>query len=138
LSDGWFEALAAALDGLARSAEPTRGPTGDLALGQVITGVPGMLGNEGACDGEIRYTILLRQDGSAALIRSSTGSAHVTLIEDWSTAEAIMSGRSSVTDMLGAGRIKMRGDSRALVAAEALLTRAAPLLAAALAGPRAS
>ncbi|MGD1011659.1 MAG: SCP2 sterol-binding domain-containing protein [Acidimicrobiales bacterium] len=138
LSEEWFAALASALERLGRADSPAERPTVGLALGQVITGVPEGSGAVSAPSGEIRYTILLREDGSAALSRSSTEPADVTLIEDFATGEALMSGRSQVTSLLAAGRIKMRGDSRALLAAEALLRRAAPLIAASLGGEIAS
>ena len=75
---------------------------------------------------------MLRQDGSATLVPGSTEPADVTLVEDWSTAEAIVSGSRSLPDLLTAGKIKLRGNSNALVSAGDLLARIAPLIAAAL------
>ncbi|MGO9334806.1 MAG: hypothetical protein ACLQCU_12295 [Acidimicrobiales bacterium] len=144
LSEAWFEAFAAALKGLpvsavaADAAVAADTATGGLALGQIITGVPEEAGAAGVQAGELRYTVVLRQDGSASLVRDSTEPADVILVEDWSTAEAIVSGRSSLPDLLTAGKIKLRGDSRALVSAGDILTRVAPLLAAALANARTS
>ena len=144
LSEAWFEAFAAALKGLpvsavaADAAVAADTATGGLALGQIITGVPEEAGAAGVQAGELRYTVVLRQDGSASLVRDSTEPANVILVEDWSTAEAIVSGRSSLPDLLTAGKIKLRGDSRALVSAGDILTRVAPLLAAALANARTS
>jgi hypothetical protein len=89
-------------------------------------------------NGEVRYTILLREDGSASLVLRPTQPADVTLVEDWYTAKAIVSGTASLPDLLGAGKIKLRGDSNALVSAGDLLARVAPLLAAALGDGQAS
>jgi hypothetical protein len=138
LSEAWFGAFAAALNALPDAAAEADAATGGLALGQIITGVPDEAGAAGVQDGELRYTIVLRRDGSASLVRDSTEPANVILVEDWSTAEAIVSGRSSLPDLLTAGKIKLRGDSRALVSAGDILTRVAPLLAAALANARTS
>jgi hypothetical protein len=132
LSEEWFEAFGTALKSLPTKAAPTDAPAGELALGQIVTEVPHEVGAAGVQEGEVRYTIVLRQDGSASLVRDSTEPANVILVEDWSTAEAIMSATASLPDLLTAGKIKLRGDSRALVSAGDLLARVAPLLAAAL------
>ena len=73
-----------------------------------MTGVPDGAGAAGVRNGEVRYTIVLAPDGSRSLVRDSTTEADVTLVEDWSTAEAIASGEASVPEMLTAGRIKLR------------------------------
>ena len=100
-----------------------------LALGQLITAVPGDAGAAGVENGEVRFTIVLGRDGSASLARNSTEAADVTLVEDWSTAVAIVAGTALLPELLAAGKIKLRGDSNALVAAGDLLARVAPLLA---------
>jgi hypothetical protein len=71
-------------------------------------------------------------------VPDSTETADVTLVEDFSTAKAIASESASLPDLLGAGKIKLRGDARALVAAGDLLARLAPLVTAALGGGQAS
>jgi hypothetical protein len=129
-SEEWFRALAAALDGLAPGPPATDEPGAGIALGQIVTGVPPKTG-AGPQQTEVRYTIVLRPEGSASLVRDSTESASVVLVEDFSTAAAIASG-ASVPDLLNAGRIKLRGDSRVLVSAGDLLARVGPLIAAAL------
>jgi hypothetical protein len=131
LSEEWFGALAAVLDGLPAGSGSADSAGGGIALGQVVTGVPDDAGAPGAKDGEIRYTIVLRTEGPASLVRNSTESANVVLVEDWSTAVAIASG-ATVADLLNAGRIKVQGDSRVLVSAGDLLARVGPLIAAAL------
>jgi hypothetical protein len=142
LSEEWFEALGAVLDGLAggpvSAVRPAEGLGEGLALGQVVTGVPDDAGVAGVRGGEVRYTIVLAQAGSAALVRDSTEVADVVLVEDWTTARAIASGEVSISDLLTQGRIKVRGDSRALVSAGDLLGRVAPLIAAAVGGAKAS
>jgi hypothetical protein len=67
-------------------------------------------------------------------VRGSTEDADVTIVEDFATAEAIAAGTSSVSDMLNAGKVKLRGDTRALLAAAELLAVITPLLAEALSG----
>jgi SCP-2 sterol transfer family protein len=133
LSESWFVALAASLQGLPDTALGAGAPGTGLALGQIVTGVPKGARAADVKDGEVRYTIVLRQGGPATLVRSSTEPAEVTLVADWPTAEAIASGRSSVTKMLSAGRLKLRGDTRALVKAGELLAAVAPLIVEALA-----
>ena len=141
LSEEWFEALAAALNTLPilpeSDGEPSEGVADGLALGQIVTGVPDDAGAAGVQDGEVRYTIVLAPEGSASLVRGSTAPANVVLVEDWSTAEAIASGEEAVANLLAAGRIKVRGDTRALVSAGHILARVAPLVAAAIGSLRA-
>jgi len=129
-SQEWFEALAAALNEL-RIPVATEGSV-ELSVGQIVTGVPEGRDAVGLDNGEVRYTIVLQQDGSASLVLGSTELASVVLVEDWSTATAIASGETPMGDLLTAGRIKLRGDSRELVSAGELLARVAPLIAEAL------
>ena len=140
LSEKWFEALATALSTLPVTPGPApvitgsaHAPANALALGQIVTSVPDDAGAAGVHNGEVRYTIVLGQEGSASLVRDSTERADVTIVEDWPTAQAIVSGTSSLPDLLAAGKIKLRGDSNALVSAADLLSRVAPLIVAALA-----
>lgn len=127
LSQAWFEALAAALEGLPATGAEV--PPGGLAIGQVVTGVPDPSGVAGP-KGEVRYTIVLGESGSAKLIRGSTELADVVIVADWESALGIGAGTSSVSEMLGAGKIKLRGDARALVAAGDLLASVARAVAA--------
>jgi hypothetical protein len=100
LSDEWFARFAEALASLAPAAgEPP------LALGVVVTGTPA---------GTVSYTILIG-DGGANLVVGSTDEAAVTLVEDFSTAQAIAAG-TPVSALLEAGRITLRGDAKALIA----------------------
>ncbi|MGD0219158.1 MAG: hypothetical protein ABSC73_01645 [Acidimicrobiales bacterium] len=100
LSDEWFRRFAEAIASLAPAAgEPP------LALGVVVTGTPA---------GTVSYTILIG-DGGASLVVGSTDEAAVTLVEDFSTAQAIAAG-TPVSALLEAGRITLRGDAKALIA----------------------
>ena len=89
LSEGWFEAFAAALKRLPAEEAAADGLADGLALGQIITEVPDDAGAAGVENGEVRFTIVLQQNGSASLVRDSTEPADVILVEDWSTADAI-------------------------------------------------
>lgn len=105
LSEAWFARLA---DELARVEPDVDAPP--LALGQVVTGAPG---------GTVRYTILVGRD-RVELVVGSTDTAAVTLVEDWGTAQAIVAG-TPVSELLGSGRITLRGDANALLAGQAQL-----------------
>jgi hypothetical protein len=137
LSEGWFEAFAAALRSLPVTGDTAGAPPAGLRLGQIITDVPDEAGAAGVRNGEVRYTIVLDRDGSGSLVPDSTETADVTLIEDFPTAKAIASESASLPDLLGAGKLKLRGDARALVAAGDLIARLAPLVATALGGGQA-
>lgn len=117
--DAWFETLATALARLAPGASPGDSAPG-LALGQIVRGGPA---------GEVRYTIVLEPDGSASLVRGSVEAAAVTLVEEWSTAQLLATGATTVPEQLNLGRIRVLGDPRALVAASELLAKVAPALA---------
>ena len=130
LTEAWFGALAAVLESLPATASPAEG-TG-LALGQIVTGVPEGSAVTASEDGEVRYTIVLRGDGAGSLVRGSTAGADVVLVEDYPTAAAVASGTSSVSEMLSAGKIKLSGDVRALLAAGDMLAAIAPAIHGAL------
>jgi hypothetical protein len=100
LSSEWFTRFAALLAKLA----PAAGAP-PLALGQVVTGTPA---------GTVSYTILVGE-GGASLVVGSTEEAAVTLVEDFSTAQAIAAG-TPVSALLEAGRITVCGDANALIA----------------------
>jgi len=131
LSQAWFETLAAALSGVrtdSRSLDALDAPADGLRVGQIVTGVPDSAAF-GAVGGEVRYTVVLSPGGSGAVVYGSTDSAQVTIIEDYPTAAGIASGVCSVSDMLSAGKVKLRGDTRALLAAADFLAVVARLLA---------
>jgi hypothetical protein len=127
-SDEWFDQLEGALDALGRTGVPPNMPEAGLALGQIVTELTDADSPTGVGRPEIRYTIVLKPDRSLSLVRSSIEPADVVLVEDWPTAEAIVSGSPPLADLLAAGRIKLRGSARALIAAGELLAKIAPLL----------
>ena len=126
LSQAWFETLAAALSSLPGDSGHLGSPGDGLSIGQIVTGVPN---SDAFVKGEVRYTIVLSPDGSGSLVNGSTDAAQVTIVEDYSTAMAIASGAGNVSDMLSAGKVKLRGDTRALLGAGDFLAAVAFLLA---------
>lgn len=107
-SDAWFDELDHRLEA-SGAGSPSAGPSPRLALGIVVTGLPGR--------GEVRYQLGLGGGRPPELTRATTEGATVTLVQDLATAEALADGSVSMSDLLTAGRIKVRGDARALVAA---------------------
>ena len=128
LTEEWFETLVAALASLPANNGPDDAPKSSLRVGQIVTGVPVSARASDVVDSEVRYTVELSPDGSASVVRGSTEDADVTIVEDFDTARAIATNASSVPDMLNAGRIKLRGDTQALLAAADLLAAVVPLL----------
>ena len=108
LGEAWFLALAAALESLPATTSVPAVLEGGLCIGQIVTEVPESSGAARLDEDEVRYTIVLSENGSAALVRDSTEPAQVIIVEDWLTARAIASGASSVSEMLNAGRVKVR------------------------------
>ena|SRR5487761_332420 len=115
LSTEWFDALAATLSSI------IVGEPGDdgLALGQVIVNSPG---------GTVNYTICLGGARPGVLVRDSVEAAQVTLVEDYTSAMAIVEG-ASIAEMLGAGKIKVSGDANVLLGASTELGALAIALA---------
>jgi hypothetical protein len=103
-SDEWFDALEHALARIDTSLLPG----GKLALGQIVTGAPA---------GEIRYTLCFGGHEPATVVRGEVSGALVTLLESYETARAIASG-TPVADLLAAGKVKVRGDTNALLGAQ--------------------
>ncbi len=111
-SDAWFTQLSDALSKVEPDADWPR-----LDLGIAIDDAPG---------GPIRYTFHVGPDG-AALEVGSVDSAVVTLVESFGTASAIDEGRA-VSELLAEGRITVRGDATALVAAQRPLATISTIL----------
>ncbi len=133
LSDGWFDALAAALSGL-RPATSALGRTRPRARPRADSHrSPRRRRGERAQKrrSPLHDRARTRFPGVARAGLGRVGRSDDR--QDWSTAQAIASGSSSVSDMLSAGKIKLRGDTGALVAAGDLLAMVAPLIAGALA-----
>lgn len=106
LSDEWLAELAEAL-----RSEPglLAGPR--LALGQVIDGVPSTEGEE------VAFTLFLGGGKDARVSPGTVEEADVVLVESYETARAIASGTPAAT-LLAAGKVKVRGDANALIAAQ--------------------
>ncbi len=83
---------------------PERAGRGPVTLRHVVRGAPG---------GEAAYDLRVA-GGTAAAQRVGEGPADVTFTSDYGTAAAIASGSLSTQEALTAGRLKMRGDLRAL------------------------
>ncbi len=103
LSPEWFDQLELTLAAI------TVGEQGDkgLSLGQVITETP---------LGTVNYTIHLGGGRPGSLVRDSVDSAQITLVENFASAQSIIAGES-VTELLAASKIKIRGDVNALLGA---------------------
>jgi hypothetical protein len=112
-SDEWFARISEALDKVEPESDWPR-----LDLGVAIEDAP---------QGPIRYTFHIGNEG-AALEVGSVDSAAVTLVESFDTASAIEKG-ASVSELLAEGRITVRGDAAALVAAQRPLATISTVLA---------
>jgi hypothetical protein len=111
-SEAWFAQLSEALGRV----EPD-GDSPSLDLGVEIDDAP---------RGPVRYTFHFGPDG-AVLEVGSVDSALVTLVESFETASAIDAGRP-VSELLAEGRITVRGDATALVAAQRPLAAVSDVL----------
>lgn len=111
-SEAWFSQLSDALS----KVEPEQGwPRLDLGIS--IDDAP---------NGPVRYTFHIGPEG-AELEIGSVDSAAVTLVETYDTARAIVAG-VSVSELLAEGRITVRGDAAALVAAQPPLATISAIL----------
>ena len=93
LSEEWIDALAAA----AAAAEVD--PAADLALRQVV--------------GDVAWTVRV---GAGRIAVDRDADADVTLTTDPGTAEALVRGELSTQDAFAAGRLRLGGDLRKLLA----------------------
>ncbi|MCU1490448.1 MAG: hypothetical protein JWM85_1853 [Acidimicrobiaceae bacterium] len=106
LSDEWLAELAEALRS---SPEIQAGPR--LALGQVVTGLPSAEGDD------VAYTLHLGGGEPARVVPGTVDEADVVLVEGYATARAIATG-TPAGELLVEGRLKVRGDVNALIAAQ--------------------
>ncbi|HTW99152.1 MAG TPA: hypothetical protein VMD59_10260 [Acidimicrobiales bacterium] len=119
LSGEWLAALQEALRA-GEVAGNVAAPAGRLVIGQVVTGTPG---------GEVRYSVAIGGALPPEVIQGSVAGAQVTLVTDHETARAVAGGSESLATALVAGRVKVRGDANALIAAEEALASLATALA---------
>jgi hypothetical protein len=111
-SEDWFSQLSAVLGRVEPEADWPR-----LDLGVLVDDAP---------SGPVRYTFHLGPDGAAIEI-GSVDSAVVTLVESFATARAIDEG-APVSELLAGGRITIRGDASALIAAQGPLAAVSAVL----------
>jgi hypothetical protein len=125
------EAIAAAGEGSLLAAD------GSFAVAQVVEGVPGEAdgAGTGGATGTVR-TVLTIAEGHAHLALDPDGTASdaadVTMLLGYADALAMARGELEPADALASGRIRVRGDLSALVAAQAVLQAASAQIGSAL------
>jgi hypothetical protein len=135
LSSEWVESFDAALRALdlseaieAAGAGSLLASDGSFTVAQVVEGAP---------DGTAR-TILTIAEGRAQLALDPDGAAsdtaNVIMLLGYPDALAMARGELEPADALAAGRVRVRGDLSALVAAQAVLNAASDMLGPALVG----
>jgi hypothetical protein len=145
LSPEWvrsFDEMLSALDlsGAVAEASGTSlaAADGAFAVAQEVTGAPADLGSAGpdavGLPSVVR-TVLTVSDGTARLQldRGASLDADVTLVVGYDDAAAMALGRLQPADALAKGRVRVRGDLAALVAAQSVLASASEQLGPALA-----
>ncbi len=150
LSPEWvrsFDEMLSALDLSAAIAEAAgtslAAGDGEFAVAQVVTDAPADLGRaDGAAADAVDQpvphtvrTVLTVSNGRARLVLDPEGSLEtdVTLVVGYAEASAMALGELEPADALADGRVRVRGDLAALVAAQAVLASAAERLGPALA-----
>lgn len=111
LSPEWFDeinATAAAGDVSDAVTEGLR-----LVVQQLVTDGP---------DGDVRYAVRI-EDGRVAVVPGEAPDADVTVTEDHATATAVARGDLAAPVAFMTGRIRVTGDTRALLAAQPALHR---------------
>jgi SCP-2 sterol transfer family len=145
LSPEWvrsFDEMLSALDLSAAVAEASgtslAAADGAFAVAQEVTGAPADLGSAraDAAGPSVVRTVLTVSNGHARLVLDPEGAteADVTLVVGYADASAIALGELEPADALAEGRVRVRGDLSALVAAQSVLAAASeqlgPVLAA--------
>jgi hypothetical protein len=130
LSEDWLAALESAL----RDAPGLDGPAppGErLWLGQIVTGAgtAGVPGSPALVGDEVRYTIGLGGGQPPQLRLGTVDGATVTLVTSYPAAATLAAGSATVGELLAGGKLKVRGDVNALIAAQDVLASLAPALA---------
>ncbi len=144
LSPEWvrsFDQLLSALDLSAAVADAAAtslaAADGAFAVAQIVTGAPADLVGTRADAGDqaVVRTVLTVSGGQARLALDPEGSLHadVTLVVGYADASAMALGELEPADALADGRVRVRGDLAALVAAQAVLASASEQLGPALA-----
>jgi putative sterol carrier protein len=111
LSRAWLDALQEAADASPTLREATAGV--HLVVQQVVTGDD---------TGEVAYHLVV-DDGRTKVQAGRAEEPTVTFTQDRATAEAVSRGELSAQSAFMAGRMRIRGDLRALVAQQDALLR---------------
>jgi len=111
LSPEWFDDVNAAAASDDVSAAVTPGLR--LVVQQIVTDGP---------DGEVRYAVRI-EDGKVAVVPGDAGDPDVTVTEDHATATSVARGDLAAPVAFMTGRIRVSGDTRALLTAQPALHR---------------
>lgn len=111
LSREWFDEINATVEAGHVSDTVTEGLR--LVVQQVVTDAP---------EGDIRYAVRI-EDGRVAVVPGDADDADVIVTEDHRTATAIARGELPAPVAFMTGRIRVTGDTRALLAAQPALHR---------------
>lgn len=111
LSPEWFDDVNAAAQAGDAAEAVTEGLR--LVVQQVVTEAP---------DGDVRYAVRI-EDGRVAVVPGEAPDADVTVTEDHRTATAVAKGDLAAPVAFMTGRIRVTGDTRALLAAQPALHR---------------
>ncbi|HVF73464.1 MAG TPA: SCP2 sterol-binding domain-containing protein [Acidimicrobiales bacterium] len=111
LSREWFDDVnaAAASDDVAAAVTPGL----RLVVQQVVTDGP---------EGDVRYAVRI-EDGAVAVVPGDAPDPDVTVTEDHATATAVAQGELAAPVAFMTGRIRVSGDTRALLTAQPALHR---------------
>jgi hypothetical protein len=144
LSPEWVEAFDAALNALDLTDAIASAASGSLAAAdgafsvvQIVSGAPADVAGIGHPGGAKLAVVLSVADGHAHIALDPDGAgagetATATIALAYADALALALGRLDPADALAAGRVRVRGDLAALVAAQAVLAAAAGQLGSAL------
>ena len=142
LTPEWVEAFDAALGALdltdaiaAASSGSLAAADGAFSVAQIVSGVHADVAGPSDPAGRSMRVVLSVADGHAHMALDADGadagpgeSATATIALDYADALALALGRLDPADALASGRVRVRGDLAALVAAQTVLAAAAGLL----------
>jgi hypothetical protein len=129
LSQQWVDEFNGALSGrpIAIEEASVSAEGGNFSVGQLVRDAPA----DASASGEVR-TLLVVADHvlHLELVEGDfAATPDVTISLGWEDAVALSTGTLDVAEALGRGRIRVRGDLSVLVAGQAAVAAAAPLLA---------
>ena len=121
LSDEWVTAVDEALAALPAGATGDAGAPLSLTIHQTVTGGP---------RGDHTYVLWFADERAGAALRMAGDAApDVSFTCDWDTAVAIATGKERAQSAFLAGRLRLGGDSRALLAQAGVLATLDDVLA---------